>query len=293
MSSTEGSARRPRASAVEFCILSPFLRRSGLVPSRNRQGNARHARSSQRRSPSQMFFPTGVGAQGSASGNGLLRVTPMFEGFATHNIRCENATIHCRVGGQGEPLLLLHGFPQTHVQWHRLAPLLVDAFTLVIPDLRGYGASRGPAPDPQHINYSKREMAKDMVNVMSEVGHDRFGVVSHDRGARVGVPACTRLSRTGEPLCESGHRPNAGQLGGHGHGRLHQAIPLVFSGSTSALAGTNDGRGSRLLPLASAGSVGRTVRCIGPGCNRSVQGGVSQTECAASNGGRLPSRCND
>ena len=117
---------------------------------------------------------------------GLLRVMPMFEGFATHNIRCENATIHCRVGGQGEPLLLLHGFPQTHVQWHRLAPLLVDAFTLVIPDLRGYGASRGPAPDPQHINYSKREMAKDMVYVMSEVGHDRFGVVSHDRGARVG-----------------------------------------------------------------------------------------------------------
>ena len=110
----------------------------------------------------------------------------MFEGFATHAVGCEDATIHCRVGGQGSPLLLLHGFPQTHVHWHRLAPLLEGEFSLVIPDLRGYGASRGPAPDPQHRNYSKREMAKDMVQLMAQLGHDRFGVVSHDRGARVG-----------------------------------------------------------------------------------------------------------
>ncbi len=110
----------------------------------------------------------------------------MFEGFATHAFRCGDATIHCRVGGRGRPLLLLHGFPQTHVHWHRLAPLLAGEFSLAIPDLRGYGASRGPAPDPHHRNYSKREMAKDMVWLMSQLGHDRFGIVAHDRGARVG-----------------------------------------------------------------------------------------------------------
>lgn len=110
----------------------------------------------------------------------------MFKGFATRDVECENARIHCRVGGQGTPLLLLHGFPQSHVQWHRLAPLLAGEFSLVVPDSRGYGASRGPAPDPDHRNYSKREMAKDMVQLMSRLGHERFGVVSHDRGARVG-----------------------------------------------------------------------------------------------------------
>ena len=118
----------------------------------------------------------------------------MFEGFATHAIRCEDSTIHCRVGGRGTPLLLLHGFPQTHAHWHRLAPLLEGEFSLVIPDLRGYGAysgfgisaSRGPAPDPQHRSYCKREMAEDMVELMSRLGHERFGILAHDRGARVG-----------------------------------------------------------------------------------------------------------
>lgn len=112
--------------------------------------------------------------------------TEMFEGFATHDVECENAMIHCRAGGEGAPLLLLHGFPQSHVQWHRLAPLLAGEFSLVMPDSRGYGASGGPAPDPDHRNYSKREMAGDMVQLMSRLGHERFGIVSHDRGARVG-----------------------------------------------------------------------------------------------------------
>ena len=119
----------------------------------------------------------------------------MFEGFETGRFPCDNATIHCRVGGQGPPLLLLHGFPQTHVHWHRLAPLLAGEFSLVIPDLRGYGESRGPAPDPRHRNYSKREMAKDMVQLMAQLGHARFGVVAHDRGARVGY----RLSLDAPP----------------------------------------------------------------------------------------------
>ncbi|MXZ82025.1 MAG: alpha/beta hydrolase [Gammaproteobacteria bacterium] len=109
----------------------------------------------------------------------------MFESFATQDIECGDAIIHCRSGGRGAPLLLLHGFPQTHVHWHRVAPLLMDEFTLVIPDLRGYGASLGPEPDSGNINYSKRAMAGDMVCVMEEFGYGEFSIASHDRGARV------------------------------------------------------------------------------------------------------------
>ena len=113
-------------------------------------------------------------------------MTELFGDFAPHDIQCGDAVIHCRAGGKGAPLLLLHGFPQTHVHWHRVAPLLMDDFTLVIPDLRGYGASLGPDPDLGNINYSKREMARDMVRVMEEFGYGEFSIVSHDRGARVG-----------------------------------------------------------------------------------------------------------
>ena len=98
--------------------------------------------------------------------------------------------LYLRLGGAGPPLLLLHGYPQTHLAWHRVAPLLARDFTLVIPDLRGYGASRGPAPDPEHRNYTKRAMAEDMVALMAELGHDRFALAGHDRGGRVGYRLC-------------------------------------------------------------------------------------------------------
>jgi haloacetate dehalogenase len=89
------------------------------------------------------------------------------------------------IGGEGPPLLLLHGFPQNHVMWHLVAPQLARRFTVVVPDLRGYGYSRGPAPDPEHRNYSKRAMAIDMVGVMAGLGHQTFFVAGHDRGGRV------------------------------------------------------------------------------------------------------------
>jgi haloacetate dehalogenase len=89
------------------------------------------------------------------------------------------------IGGEGPPLLLLHGFPQNHVMWHLVAPRLVRHFNLVIPDLRGYGGSRGPAPEPDHRNYSKRAMSIDMVGVMAGLGHQTFFVAGHDRGGRV------------------------------------------------------------------------------------------------------------
>ena len=89
-------------------------------------------------------------------------------------------------GGSGPPLILLHGFPQTSVIWHRVAPELARHFSLVMPDLRGYGDSSAPPGDPEHINYSKREMAKDIIALADRLGIDRFALAGHDRGGRVG-----------------------------------------------------------------------------------------------------------
>jgi haloacetate dehalogenase len=106
----------------------------------------------------------------------------------TRELRFEagNTQIFARVGGSGPPLLLLHGFPQTHAMWHRVAPQLMENFTCVIPDLRGYGFSSCPKNDAENFTYSKRAMAADMRQLMASLGHKQFSVVGHDRGARVG-----------------------------------------------------------------------------------------------------------
>lgn len=109
----------------------------------------------------------------------------MFDGFTSRRIKTSGAEIALVQGGSGPPLLLIHGFPQTHVIWHRVAPRLARQFTLVIPDLRGYGASSKPATDKEHLTYSKRAMALDMVEVMHALGFDRFDIAGHDRGGRV------------------------------------------------------------------------------------------------------------
>lgn len=109
----------------------------------------------------------------------------MFEGFETVSVPIAATTIHVRRGGSGPPLLLLHGYPQTHVIWHKIAPRLAERFTVVATDLRGYGDSGKPASDPTHAAYAKRTMAADQVEVMASLGHHRFAVVGHDRGARV------------------------------------------------------------------------------------------------------------
>src|SRR5271155_4130114 len=109
----------------------------------------------------------------------------MFDGFQSKRITTSGANIALVQGGSGPPLLLLHGYPQTHVIWHKVAPRLAERFTLVIPDLRGYGASSKPATDKEHLTYSKRAMALDMVELMRALGFDRFDVAGHDRGARV------------------------------------------------------------------------------------------------------------
>ena len=109
----------------------------------------------------------------------------MFDDFKATEIRTTEGSIFARVAGSGPPLLLLHGFPQTHVMWRSVAPLLVDRFTVVCADLRGYGRSGCPASASDHSPYSKRAMAHELVDVMRELGWERFSVAGHDRGGRV------------------------------------------------------------------------------------------------------------
>ncbi|MCG8346976.1 MAG: alpha/beta hydrolase [Chloroflexales bacterium] len=110
----------------------------------------------------------------------------MFPGFKSAQITTSGAQINLVYGGSGPPVLLLHGYPQSHVIWHGAAPQLAEHFTVVAPDLRGYGDSSKPFGEPDHSTYSKREMARDQVEVMAELGFERFVVIGHDRGARVG-----------------------------------------------------------------------------------------------------------
>lgn len=109
----------------------------------------------------------------------------MFEGFTAQDVPVNGTVLRCRVGGSGPALLLLHGHPQTHVMWHRVAPALAERFTVVCADLRGYGDSARPDAGPESHAYSKRTMAADMLELMSALGFAQFRIAAHDRGARV------------------------------------------------------------------------------------------------------------
>ncbi|HET9839315.1 MAG TPA: alpha/beta hydrolase [Candidatus Angelobacter sp.] len=111
--------------------------------------------------------------------------TNFFPGFQTRDVKTSSATIHLVVGGSGPPVLLLHGYPQTHIVWRKMAPQLARDFTVVAPDLRGYGDSSRPPDGENHSGYSKRAMARDQVEVMEQLGFRRFAVIGHDRGGRV------------------------------------------------------------------------------------------------------------
>ena len=109
----------------------------------------------------------------------------LFPGFSKKKFRTSGATINLVAGGDGPPVLLLHGYPETHVMWHKVAPKLACNYTVVCADLRGYGDSSKPRGLPDHSNYSKRAMARDMAEVMTRLGHHKFHLVGHDRGGRV------------------------------------------------------------------------------------------------------------
>ncbi len=123
----------------------------------------------------------------------------MFEGFEKHTRHVNGIDIHYRMGGSGPALLLLHGHPQTHMIWHKVAATLAQHFTVIAADLRGYGDSGKPDDDAEHLNYAKRTMAADIAELMSALGFERFKVLAHDRGARVahrlGVDYAERIER--------------------------------------------------------------------------------------------------
>jgi haloacetate dehalogenase len=111
----------------------------------------------------------------------------LFDGFTTTRVDVDGVALHVRLGGpeDGEPLLLVHGYPETGAMWHLVAPALAETRRVVVPDLRGYGASARPASDATHAAYSKRATAADLAGLMATLGHAAYDVVGHDRGARV------------------------------------------------------------------------------------------------------------
>ena len=113
------------------------------------------------------------------------RIGTLFPGFEERYITTSVGNIYCRIAGSGPPILFLHGYPQTSAMWHHVAINFADNYSVICADLRGYGKSHKPKTDSSHSPYSKREMAKDMVEVMNSLGHQRFLIISHDRGSRV------------------------------------------------------------------------------------------------------------
>lgn len=123
------------------------------------------------------------------------------EPFQYQTVDTGEATINVASAGSGRPLLLLHGYPQTHLMWHEVAPTLARDFQIICPDLRGYGESSKPDSDADHLPYSKRKMAADMVAVMESLGHHQFCVAGHDRGARVAHRLCLDYPGKVERAC--------------------------------------------------------------------------------------------
>ena len=115
----------------------------------------------------------------------MTQLPDLFPGYESRVTETSAGKIFARIGGKGSPVLLLHGYPESNVMWHRLAPLLAGQHRLIIPDLPGYGQSDAPESGPGHSPYDKRSMARAMVEVMQSLGHEQFAVVGHDRGGRV------------------------------------------------------------------------------------------------------------
>lgn len=125
----------------------------------------------------------------------------LFPEFEQTEVRTSGATIPILHKGDGPPVLLLHGYPETHVTWHKVAPKLAEQFSVYVPDLRGYGDSSRPTDGDRHINYSFRAMALDQVETMRHFGHERFLVGAHDRGARVAHRLCLDFPKSVKKVC--------------------------------------------------------------------------------------------
>jgi len=139
---------------------------------------------------------------------GSAEVAALFPGFKHLDMRTKGAVIRLRHGGSGPPLLLLHGNPNNHVIWYAIAARLAERYHVVLPDLRGYGDSSLPEPGPNHINYSFRALAEDMIEVMENLGHQRFFLAGNDRGARTSHRLCLDHPERVMKLCLLDMLPN-------------------------------------------------------------------------------------
>ncbi len=162
-----------RTSGVELLQRRAVLRAGTALAAGAMLASARHA----------------PAADGSATPGTAADSSPvdarLLPGFKVEKVKTSGATLHTVIGGSGPPLLLIHGAPLTHLSWFRVAPELAKKYTVIAPDLRGYGDSSKPEDGENHVNYSKRTMAQDKVDLMKHFGFDRFAVVGHDRGGRV------------------------------------------------------------------------------------------------------------
>ena len=195
----------------------------------------------------------------------------MFEAFSDARIDVgDGVAIRTRVAGDGPPVLLLHGYPQTHACWHRVAPRLATAgFTVVATDLRGYGDSSKPASTPDHATYAKRAMAADQLAVMRALGHDRFAVAGHDRGGRVAHRMALDHARGGGADRGARHRPDGDDVRADRHGVRDRLLPLVLPDPAGAAARAADRRRAGVLPA-------RQARRLGPGRGHLRAGGLAE-----------------
>ena len=163
----------------------------------------------------------------------------MFEGFEQQVLEVNGTTINLVKGGSGPPVLMLHGYPQTHAMWNKIAPRLAEDFTVVCPDLRGYGDSGKVEGDPEHLNYSKRTMAQDQVDVMKRLGFDKFFLVGHDRGGRVSH-RLTKDHPDSVLKLNPGHHPHPQDVPDSGQGICHQHLSLVLFDPALRFPGKSD-----------------------------------------------------
>ena len=205
----------------------------------------------------------------------------MFEGFQDFAVPVGGVHIHGVRGGSGPPLLLLHGYPQTHVMWHKVARPLAAHFTVIAADLRGYGNSSKPRSAADHSTYSKRAMGADMVGLMKTLGFNEFAILAHDRGARVGPPSRARLAGRSDAHGVARYRSNAGNVCSHGRGLRKGLLALVLSDPTRTSPRADDrGRPQSLLAqevrervrwtgtIRSSGSESIPLSVRAPGCDR-------------------------
>ena len=180
---------------------------------------------------------------------GTAEVAALFPGFQHLDMKTSGATIRLRHGGSGPPLLLMHGNPESHMTWYKIAAKLSQRYHVVLPDLRGYGDSSLPEPGPNHINYSFRAMAQDNVEIMEQLGFNRFFVAGHDRGGRTTFRMCLDHPERVIKATIMDVLPNYYVWTNTTEGLGAGVLALAVHGAARTLSRTHDERGGRgILP---------------------------------------------